>query len=182
MTGVVPCYKSAMAVSILCTRLAARPALLTEDVNNKKDRWSRHGLGQPLNRADPEASDRNWTATVWEMIIRKGCGLKTAVPKFVHLPAVGRTTVSTPFLLKSFEALNARRSYIPKIIPPRSRVRLLRADPRTATWKKTIGRQFRIGYYSRKDGLDCIWLVNENGAYEQTTADCKVFKSAAGSL
>ena len=92
MTGVVPCYKSAMAVSILCTRLAARPALLTEDVNNKKDRWSRHGLGHPLNRADPEASDRNWTATVWEMIIRKGCGLKTAVPKFVHLPAVGRTT------------------------------------------------------------------------------------------
>jgi len=58
---------------------------------------------------------------------------------------------------------------IPKIIPPRSRVRLLRADRQTPTWKKAIGRQFRIGYYSRKDGLDCIWLVNENGAYEQTT-------------
>ena len=58
---------------------------------------------------------------------------------------------------------------IPKIIPPRSRVRLIRADRQTPSWEKANGRQFRIGYYSRKDGLDCIWLVNENGTYEQTT-------------
>jgi hypothetical protein len=58
---------------------------------------------------------------------------------------------------------------IPKIIPPRSRVRLLKADAQTPSWKKAVGRQFRVGYYSRKDGLDCIWLVNENGTYEQTT-------------
>ena len=58
---------------------------------------------------------------------------------------------------------------IPKVIPPRSRVRLLRADDQTPSWKKDIGRQFRVGYYSRKDGLDCIWLVNEEGEYEQTT-------------
>ena len=58
---------------------------------------------------------------------------------------------------------------IPRIIPPRSRVRLVRGDDRTPNWKKDIGRQFRVGYYSRKDGLDCIWLVNEEGKYEQTT-------------
>lgn len=58
---------------------------------------------------------------------------------------------------------------IPRIIPPRSRVRLLRADRTTREWQKKIGRQFRIGYYSRQDGLDCIWLVNEKGEYEQTT-------------
>jgi hypothetical protein len=58
---------------------------------------------------------------------------------------------------------------IPKVIPPRSRVRLLRADERTPHWQKDVGRQFRVGYYSRKDGLDCIWLVNEKGEYEQTT-------------
>jgi hypothetical protein len=57
----------------------------------------------------------------------------------------------------------------PKIIPARSRVRLIRADSRTPSWKKDVGRQFRVGYYSRKDGLDCIWLVNENGKYEHTT-------------
>jgi hypothetical protein len=58
---------------------------------------------------------------------------------------------------------------IPKVIPPRSRVRLIRADNQTPSWKKDIGRQFRVGYYSPNDGLDCIWLVNEEGAYEQTT-------------
>jgi hypothetical protein len=58
---------------------------------------------------------------------------------------------------------------IPKVIPPRSRVRLIRGDAQTPSWKKDIGREFRVGYYSPKDGLDCIWLVNEEGEYEQTT-------------
>jgi hypothetical protein len=31
-----------------------------------------------------------------------------------------------------------------------------------------IGRLFRIGYYSRIDGLDYIWLIDENGDYAQT--------------
>src|ERR1700722_5722915 len=58
---------------------------------------------------------------------------------------------------------------IPKVIPPGSRVRLARFDKHTPTWRKDVGRRFRVGYYSRKDGLDCIWLVNEDGEYEQTT-------------
>jgi len=37
-------------------------------------------------------------------------------------------------------------------------------------WKDQIGRIFRIGYYSKQDGTDCIWLVNEKGEYEQTTS------------
>jgi hypothetical protein len=57
----------------------------------------------------------------------------------------------------------------PKVIPPNSRVRLLRADRLTPAWQNEINRQFRIGYYNRKDGLDCIWLVNEHGDYEQST-------------
>jgi HEAT repeats len=65
---------------------------------------------------------------------------------------------------------------IPKVIPPRSRVRLLRADNKTPHWQQQVGRQFRIGYYSRKDGLDCIWLVNEGGAYEQTTDRASLLK------
>ena len=62
-----------------------------------------------------------------------------------------------------------RKRILPKVIPPRSRVRLIRADKHTPLWRKDVGRQFRVGYYSRKDGLDCIWLVNESGKYEQTT-------------
>ena len=51
-------------------------------------------------------------------------------------------------------------------IPPCSVVRV-KVAPRN-TWRKKIGQRFRIGYYSWMDGLDCIWLVNDEGKYEQT--------------
>jgi hypothetical protein len=90
---------------------------LREGRNNKKDRWSRHGLGHLLNPTDPEASDRNWTAAVWDMIVRKSCGLRTPKLKFAHLPAIGRTTVSSPFFMKAFESLNAGKPYSDQIKP-----------------------------------------------------------------
>jgi hypothetical protein len=55
------------------------------------------------------------------------------------------------------------RAYNSKVIPPRSVVKLL------SPWGNDQGRIFRIGYYSRQDGLNCVWLVNESGSYEQTT-------------
>src|SRR5262245_24598952 len=58
---------------------------------------------------------------------------------------------------------------LPAIIPPRSVFRVVRGDKRIPLWNKQVGRVFRIGYYSRQDGLDCIWLVNERGKYERTT-------------
>jgi hypothetical protein len=61
-------------------------------------------------------------------------------------------------------------SNLPKVIPPRSVVILRSYDPETAPeWREDRGRMFRVGYYNRKDGLNCIWLVNERGEYEQTT-------------
>lgn len=53
-------------------------------------------------------------------------------------------------------------------IPPLSIVKLVRADAQTPNWKSQIGRTFRIGYFSRQDGTDCVWLVNNAGQYEQT--------------
>jgi hypothetical protein len=112
------CYAiSAKRYALFIWPKKGKPALLRETVNNKKDRWSRHGLGHLLNPTDPEASDRDWTAAVWKMIIRKGCGLKTTTPRFAHLPAIGRTTVSSPFLMKSFETLNAGKTYAEQIKP-----------------------------------------------------------------
>lgn len=58
---------------------------------------------------------------------------------------------------------------LPQIIPPKSTVQLVRADAKTPMWKTQVGRLFRIGYYSRQDGLECIWLVNASGEYEQAT-------------
>lgn len=46
--------------------------------------------------------------------------------------------------------------------------RLVRYDRKTPAWKRKRGKVFRVGYYSKQDGLDCIWLVNSRGEYEQT--------------
>jgi len=48
-------------------------------------------------------------------------------------------------------------------------VRLAHSGKKTPGWRADIGRTFRIGYHSRMDGLDCVWLVNDEGKYEQTT-------------
>ena len=41
--------------------------------------------------------------------------------------------------------------------------------PGTLVRRRSDGRQFRIGYYSPNDGLDCIWLVDRRGDYAETT-------------
>jgi hypothetical protein len=108
---------SAKRYALFTISKTGKPELLREGKNNKKDRWSRHGLGHLLNPSDPEASDRNWTAAVWDSIIRKACGLKVGSLPFEHLPAIGRTTLSSPFLMKSFESLNAGKPYSQQIKP-----------------------------------------------------------------
>jgi hypothetical protein len=54
-------------------------------------------------------------------------------------------------------------AYTGKVIPPQSVVKLL------SRWGNDQGKIFRIGYYNPQDGLNCVWLVNESGSYEQTT-------------
>ena len=51
-------------------------------------------------------------------------------------------------------------------IPPCSIVRANTSPSKR--WRENVGRRFRIGYYSWMDGLDCIWLVDDYGKYEQT--------------
>jgi hypothetical protein len=52
-----------------------------------------------------------------ETILRKSCGFRTTGLRFAHIPAVGRTTVTSPFLMKSFETLNTGKSYAEQIKP-----------------------------------------------------------------
>ena len=64
-------------------------------------------------------------------------------------------------------SLRPRKKYpFPTPIPPRTVVRV--KDSPTKKWEGNTGKRFRVGYYSWQDGLDCIWLVNEKGEYEQT--------------
>src|SRR5438309_11338636 len=57
---------------------------------------------------------------------------------------------------------------VPKPIPPQSVVRLAACPNERHAWKKNLGAIYRIGYYSRRDGPDCIWLANEAGEYQET--------------
>ncbi|MGB7157880.1 MAG: hypothetical protein WBD40_07425 [Tepidisphaeraceae bacterium] len=63
------------------------------------------------------------------------------------------------------------------MVPPRTVVILTSIDAEsTPDWKDDRGRIFRIGYYNRNDSLDCIWLVNDDGVYEQTTDRASLLK------
>ena len=62
-----------------------------------------------------------------------------------------------------------RNSDIPDVIPPRTRVRLVRADSSTPGWQGRTGEVFRVGYYCRGCGLGCVWLVDAAGEYVETT-------------
>jgi hypothetical protein len=72
-----------------------------------------------------------------------------------------KTTVRLPFTVKP-----KKKYSFPVPIPPCSVV-CVRRDV-SKPWASKAGRVFRIGYYSKMDGLDCIWLVDESGSYDQT--------------
>ena len=70
----------------------------------------------------------------------------------------------TPRILR----IIAANAYWGEAIPPRSEVKLL------SPWNSHQYRNFRIGYYSRLDGLNCVWLVNEPGEYQQATDQASI--------
>jgi hypothetical protein len=93
------------------------PVLLRKGVNNDDDRWSEHGLGHLLNPTDPESEDREWIAQAWLAMIRKTVGLPTKNPSFEHQPAVGRTSITSPAVMRPLEKLNEGKTYVDKIKP-----------------------------------------------------------------
>ena len=54
-------------------------------------------------------------------------------------------------------------------IPPRSVLRLAKLWPNARKQGHETGEIWRVGYYSKQDGLDCIWLVNTKGEYHMTS-------------
>ena len=93
------------------------PVLLRKDVNNKEDRWSEHGLGHLLNPTDPEDEDREWIALAWLGMIRKAVGLSTRNPTFGQQPAIGRTSITSPAVMRPLAKLNEGKTYVDKIKP-----------------------------------------------------------------
>ncbi len=52
-------------------------------------------------------------------------------------------------------------------LPPKSIIRLEKLWPWASKHGYNKGQEWRVGYYSEKDGFDKIWMVNEAGEYEQ---------------
>ena len=93
------------------------PVLLREGINNAEGRYSEHGLGHLLNPADPQSEDRNWIAQAWLSIVRRSLGLLTKPLRFQKRVAVGRTTVSSPAVMKPIRTLNKGETYDKQIKP-----------------------------------------------------------------
>jgi hypothetical protein len=86
-------------------------------VNSKDNHWSEHGLGHLLNPSDPESEDREWIAQVWLGMIRNALGLPTRNPSFERQPAVGRTSITSPAVMRPLKKLNEGKAYVDKIKP-----------------------------------------------------------------
>jgi hypothetical protein len=56
----------------------------------------------------------------------------------------------------------------PEIILPLSVVRVVKVTENEPEWRGYEGRVFRVGYYRKNDGLDCVWLVDDEGNYGET--------------
>jgi DNA polymerase type B, organellar and viral len=93
------------------------PVLIRRSVNNKEDRWSKHGLGHLLNPTNLDSSDRDWIAQVWLGIIRRALEFPTSPLDFEKLPAIGRLSVTSPAVMRCLQAFNANKHYSRQIKP-----------------------------------------------------------------
>jgi hypothetical protein len=67
---------------------------------------SEHGLGHLLNPYDPDDIESDWIEEAWSWILASELDPDVERPWWFELPAVSRTSVSTPSGLVAFEGLN----------------------------------------------------------------------------
>jgi hypothetical protein len=83
-----------------------------EDPEPALTKPSRHGLGHLRNPIDPESEDQDWIEEVWRHILTHH-----DPPAWLDRPAIARTSVSTPTVLRLFQPLNHDKSYSAQIKP-----------------------------------------------------------------
>ncbi len=54
------------------------------------------------------------------------------------------------------------------IIRPRTVLTLKKLWPHARKQGRELGQIWRVGYYSKRDGLEVVWLVDEKGEYQWT--------------
>jgi hypothetical protein len=69
--------------------------------------------------------------------------------------------------MESFMELRPSRT-VKNPIGPGSLIRLIRGDASAPCYRNHIGEYFQVLYYSKQDGLDCIWLKGSDGEVSTT--------------
>lgn len=87
----------------------------------------------------------------------------------MQTPLLGRT-MGNVGLLNCDHILMQKQTHsgMTRPLPPKSVIRLIRLWPHARKHGYETGLTWRIGYYSRQDGLDVVRLVDANGEYTQT--------------
>lgn len=85
--------------------------------NDSDEYWwlrkvSEHGLGHLLSPLGPADKSKRWRDEGWSWVMGR-----IDRPAWFHLPAVSRISVSSPFVLRAFEGINANRSVDERIRP-----------------------------------------------------------------
>jgi hypothetical protein len=112
------CYAiSAKRYALFLKDEKGEPVLLKNGVNSKENGWKEHGLGHLLNPANLEDEDRDWIGQVWLNMTRKAMDLPADTLAFEHVPAIGRVTVSSPWIMKALSDFNAGKAYKDQIKP-----------------------------------------------------------------
>jgi hypothetical protein len=98
---------------------AKRYALFTLDEEGQPHlvKWSEHGLGHLLNPTDPGSEDRDWIRQLWDGIVHEALDLTYSWPTWLDRPAIGRSTASSPQLLKPFADWNRGKPYAEQVKP-----------------------------------------------------------------
>ena len=131
---------------------------------------SEHGLGHLLNPLDPESEDTDWIRDVWQWVLETDLGFAPAPPPWFDLPAVSRTSVSTPAGLRTFAGYNTKKSQAEKIRPFNF---LLTCYPDPQYSPRGEGRPFRlVSPYERDPSkwISANWYETHTGEpYRITT-------------
>jgi hypothetical protein len=90
----------------------------TPDALDELRKHSEHGLGHLLNPTDPKSESRDWIAQLSDYVVRTDAlGLDASEPGWLDRPALTRVTITSPRLLKPFDAYNRRRPVADRIRP-----------------------------------------------------------------
>jgi hypothetical protein len=122
--------------------------------------YSEHGLGHLLNPVSPESADRDWMRVIWEGLVREALGGPPVELPWGDVPAIMRSSVTTPGLLARFDGFNRAKQY-PIRVKPFGFLLAATVDPRERPEGLPVTKGFQLIHpYSRNptDWLKFKWI------------------------